>query len=156
MWFTTVLLFGSFLAFSNSSADLSGLDIGEGVVEKRGVMPHQSRAANGLRVSSTLFFVKLSGLSQLLAVYYPGQEYRFLLNSIQVGDTLKIWYRHSSDQDVPNLNTYQITKRNQIVLNQEEYRGKETLAGYIALAGAVVTVWLGIRQDRKYRKNRQN
>jgi len=75
-----------------------------------------------------------------------------LLNSIHVGDTVSVYYSHSPNQDIPNLNTYQIQKRNQIVLNQEEYRGKERIAGYIALAGAVFMVWTGVRQDRKYRK----
>src|SRR5690349_10288269 len=96
IWFTSILLFGSLMAFSNSSTNLSNLDVSRGIVEEIGTMPHKTRTANGLSLSSTIFFVRLSGLSQLLAVYYPSQDYRLLLNSIHVGDTLSIYYGHSS------------------------------------------------------------
>ncbi|MBC6606497.1 hypothetical protein H8B13_06685 [Hymenobacter sp. BT188] len=149
---SSVCLFVSFLAFKNAYLDLSKLDVVSGQVVDTGVMVSSITTSKG-RIDSQIYFVKIAGVNQILAVYYPSQNYHSLQHAIQVGDSISVYYQNTIDTQKPNLSTYQINKGARIILDQAEYRNKERNAGYMASLGALMIAGLGVWQDRKYWKH---
>jgi hypothetical protein len=146
MFFSTLLVFGLISTTMNACSNLDDLDKYEGIVTETGTMENKSS-----RMNSTVFFIRLDGLNQILASYNPGQSYFDLQSQIKIGDRVKVYYQHSFDTTRPNLSTYQIEKDGQIVLGQADFKRKEMTGAIICVLGLILFLTIGYFQDKKYR-----
>jgi protein involved in polysaccharide export with SLBB domain len=139
---------------TNAFTDLNDLDKYEGTITDKGIIQHTSSTSKGPRTSD-VFFLRLSGLDQILATYNIEQSYYDLDSKLSVGDRVKVYFKSSPNNDKPNLSTYQIEKDGQVILGQDEYKGKEMIAGIIATLGLGLIITIGYFQDKKYRPEKK-
>jgi len=134
-----LLFFGSYLTFQNGWTDLSKVDKFEGTITEKGITTYQTSTSGPYRTTFTkqAFYLKLNGLNQTLAVYNPQQTYGSLDNNLNVGDTIKVFYKHSNLVDKLNLETFQIEKNNQEILNSKDFQGRERIGFYMAFIGGL-------------------
>ena len=149
----TVLSLGTFLFYKDATIDINRLDQYSGQIIDKGITTHESSTKFGTRTSD-VFFVKLDGLDQILATYNMGQKYDRLNNSLQIGDSVKVFYRASLKNNVPNIDTYQIEKNGLVILDNSEYRTKKMIGVFITGIVTIVLIVIGINRDRKFRNPR--
>ena len=150
---TAACFFVAYLMFQNGWTDLNKVDKFEGIITEKGITTHQTSTSGHNRTTLTkqVFYIKLQGLNQKLAVYNPQQDYGSLAKSLNVGDMVKVFYNHSNLVDKLNLETFQIEKNQHEILNSQDFQGQERIAFYIAFIGGFVLLFLTFLQDRKYR-----
>ncbi len=156
LFLTTCCFFVAYLTFQNGWTDLNKVDKFEGIIIEKGITTNQTSTSGRYRTTSNnkVFYLKLEGLNQTLAVYNPKQDYVSLDNSLYVGDTVKVFYNYSNLVDKLNLETFQIEKNNQEILNSQDFQGRERIGFYITLLGGFVLLFLTFYQDRKFRLNK--
>ena len=154
VFFVTVMSFGTFLFYKDATVDMDRLDQYSGQIIDKGVTTHESSTKYGTKTSD-VFFIRLKGLDQILATYNMGQNYDRLNKDLQIGDTVKVFYRTSLKRDVINIDTYQIEKNGQIILDNSEYRSKSMKGVIIGSVGIVVMFAIGIIRDRKYWRSKR-
>ena len=142
--------FGSFLMFMTSGSDLSQIDVYNGKVIEKGITIKNNSVGGKESFKSEIFYLKISGLSQILAIYKPSQDYSFFEKNIKVGDNLKVYFQKSYDTIKPNLNLFQIEKEGIVLLKKEELQNKERIGGFIALFGGFLLIGIAIYEDKKY------
>lgn len=147
----TVLSLGTFLFYKDATIDINKLDQYSGQIIDKGITTHESSTKYGTRTSD-VFFVKIEGLDQILATYNMGQKYDRLNNSLQIGDSVKVFYKASLKNNLPNIDTYQIEKNGLVILDNSEYRSKRMIGVFITGIVTIVLIVIGINQDRKFRK----
>lgn len=155
-FFNFLLFFVAYLTFQNGWTNLNKVDKFEGIINEKGIKTYQTSKSG--RYPTTLtkqaFYFKLAGLSQTLAVYNQQQNYSSLYNSLNVGDTVKVFYNSSNLVDKLNLETFQIEKNNHVLLNNLDFQGRERIAFYMTLIGGLVLLFLTFYQERKFRLNK--
>ena len=153
---TSCCFFVAYLTFQNGWTDLNKVDKFEGIINEIGVKAYHTSTSVRYRTTLTkqAFYFKLVGLSQTLAVYNPQQNYSSLYNSLNVGDTVKVFYNSSNLVDKLNLETFQIEKNNQVLLNSLDFQGRERIVFYMTLIGGLVLLFLTFYQERKFRLNK--
>ena len=153
---TSCCFFVTYLTFQNGWTDLNKVDKFEGIINEIGIKTYQTSTSGRYRTTLTkqAFYFKLGGLSQTLAVYNPQQNYSSLYNSLNVGDTVKVFYNSSNLVDKLNLETFQIEKNNKVLLNSLDFQGRERIAFYMTLIGGLVLLFLTFYQERKFRLNK--
>ena len=144
------MIFGIFSTMTNACTDLDDLNKFEGIITDKGITQNTSSTSKGPRTSD-VFFLRLDGLDQMLATYNKEQSYYELDSRLNVGDKVKVYFKSSPYSDAPNLSTYQIEKDGQVVLGQDEFKGKEMIGGIIATFGLALVITIGYFQDKKYR-----
>ena len=144
--------FGSFLMFMTSGSDLSQIDVYNGKVIEKGITIKNNSVGGKDSFKSEIFYLKISGLNQILATYKPLQDYSFFEKNIKVGDNLKVYFQKSYDTIKPNLNLFQIEKEGIVLLKKEELQNKERIGGFIALFGGFLLIGIAIYEDKKYWK----
>jgi len=156
LFLTACCFFVAYLTFQNGWTDLDKVDKFEGIITEKGITTYQTSTSGRYRTTLTkqAFYLKLKDLNQTLAVYNPQQKYGSLDNNLYVGDTVKVFYKHSNLVDKLNLETFQIEKNNQRILNSQDFQGREQIAFYITLVGGFVLLLLTVYQDKKYRLNK--
>ena len=156
LFLTTCCFFVAYLTFQNGWTDLNKVDKFEGIIAEKGITTYQTSTSGRYRTTSTnqAFYLKLEGLNQTLAVYNPQQGYGSLDNKLNVGDTIKVFYKHSNLVNKINLETFQIEKNNQEILNSQDFQGRERIAFYITLVGGFALLFLTFYQDRKFTLNK--
>jgi hypothetical protein len=152
---TACCFFGAYMTFINGWTDLNKVDRFEGIIIEKGITTYQTSTAgrNPSTLNNQAFYMKLEGLNQILAVYSPEQKYDNLDNSLYVGDTIKVFYKHSNLVDKLNLETFQIEKNNQEILNSQVFQGRERLMFYLTIFGGFTLLFLTFYQDRKLKIN---
>jgi hypothetical protein len=133
---------------SNSTLDLTKLDLYEGKVIAKGIADNPAPNISVTKV----FFFKLEGLDQTLATYNLRQDYVVLDSTFQVGDNVKVYFRRISYPDIPNLNIYQIEKNGAIVVGEGEIKNKELKGSILSVALVVLILAIGYLRDRKIRR----
>ncbi len=153
LFLTACCFFVAYLTFQNGWTDLNKVDKFEGIITEKGITTYQTSTSGRYRTTSTnqAFYLKLEGLNQTLAVYNPQQAYSSLDNNLYVGDTIKVYYNHSNLVDKLNLETFQIEKNNQQILNSQDFQGRERIGFYITLIGGFVLLFMTFYQDRKFK-----
>lgn len=156
LFLTACCFFVAYLTFQNGWTDLNKVDKFEGIITEKGITSYQTSTSGRYRTTMTnqAFYLKLEGLNQTLAVYSPQQSYSSLDNKLYVGDTIKVFYNHSNLVDKLNLETFQIEKNSQRILNSQDFQGRERIAFYITLIGGFVLLLLTFYQDRKLKLNK--
>ena len=82
----------------------------------------------------------------------PIQKYNELQNSLKIGDIIDVKFRPTNKIDQPNIDLYELKLGNQVLVEQSAYRTKSLIGSLIALIGACITLYIGIRTDKKYWK----
>ncbi|NHM02374.1 hypothetical protein [Flavobacterium difficile] len=144
--------FGSYLAFLKGSTELQQIDSYSGKVVNKGIISQKSTVARFGSYKSNVFFIKLSGLNQILATYNLENNYDFFEKNIKIGDSIKVYYQNSFDTIKPNLDLFQIEKNGTILLKKEDFQKKKGIAAYIAFFGGFLLIGAAIYQDKKYWK----
>ncbi|WP_442590745.1 hypothetical protein ACSBL2_05905 [Pedobacter sp. AW31-3R] len=121
------------------------LDSYEGVIIDKGITFTKSK------MPAKVFFFRIDGLNQILATYNPSKSYNKLDSALNLGDNVKVYYKHALSTD-PNIETFQIEKNGVVILNESSFRSKEFIAAGMALIGGVVILALSFREDKKYWK----
>ena len=150
VWFGSLMIFGIFSTMTNACTDLDDLDKYEGTIADKGIIQNTSSTSKG-PITSDVFFLRLSGLDQTLATYNKEQSYYDLDSKLNVGDRVTVYFKSSPNNNKPNLSTYQIEKDGQVILGQDEFKGKEMIGGAIATLGLGLIITIGYFQDKKYR-----
>lgn len=150
---TTCCFFGAYLTFQNGWTDLNKVDKLEGIILEKGITTNQTSTSARYRttLNNQVFYLKLQGFDQTFGVYNPQQSYGHLDNNLYVGDTVKVFYNHSNLEEKLNLETFQIEKNNQKILDSRDFKGRERIGFYISLAGGLGLLFLTFYQDRKYK-----
>lgn len=150
-FFTTACFFGSYLAFQNATFKLNEVNSYTGKIIEKGIIEKFSSGGKVI-VKSKVFFIKLEGLNQILSSYNPKKSYGNLDKNLNIGDTVKVYFKMSKNIDRPNLETFQIEKKNVIILDIKEYQFREKMVGYFALVAGFVMIGIAIYQDKRYWK----
>ena len=136
------MIFGIFSTMTNACTDLDDLDQYEGTIADKGITKNTSSTSKG-PMTSDVFFLRLNGLEQILATYNKKQSYYDLDSRLRVGDRVTVYFKLSPYNDKPNLSTYQIEKDGQVILGQDEFKGKEMIGGVIATLGLGLIITIG-------------
>ena len=136
--FAAISFVWAFISFSDlSESQLQKAHEAEGVVERAFITERMIIDGRRYKVPQTVFCFRLSNSSQNFAIHRSGGNYSDLQNGINVGDSLKVFYRISSSEY--NMDVYQVEKKNQILLAYETYKkGAINQAGYIMIGGVVL------------------
>lgn len=154
VFFVTVTSFGTFLFYKDATVDMDRLDQYSGQIIDKGITTHKSSTKYGT-TTSRVFFIRLEGLDQILATYNMEQTYDRLNTDLQIGDSVKVFYRTSLETNVANINTYQIESNGEIILDNSDYRSRSMKGVIIGSIGIVVMLAVGIIRDRKYWKSKR-
>lgn len=152
LFFFTICIFGSYLAFKNAELKLKELNSYTGKIIEKGITDSYSNISGKGNLKSKIFYIKLDGLNQILASYNPEKSYENLDKNLKIGDTIKVYFKMSSTITKPNLATFQIEKENTIILNTNEYQFRERIVGYITILSGFIMIGITIYQDKKYWK----
>jgi hypothetical protein len=83
-----------------------------------------------------------------LGVYRSSKEYSSLKRDINIGDTVKVYYKSGGHEDV-NINLIQIERGDRIVLDKKEYEEKQTFLIWIGALASILTFLVGLWHFRK-------
>lgn len=150
-WFATVFGFGSYLMFQDATLDKEKLSFYSGQIIDQGITDHSSSTKYGTKTSK-VFYLRIKGLNQMLAVHNTGQEYSDLMNNLHVGDNVDVYYKTSIKTDEPNIDVYEIKTGDKIILSDKELRSKRKWGGIIAALGVGLVFVIGLIRDRRYQK----
>lgn len=75
--------------------------------------------------------IKVEGINQILCYYKLTDNYKELQEKISTGDIITVYYKPTKEDY--NLNLYQITKADSILLDKSSFESKERLASIWAL-----------------------
>lgn len=146
---TACCFFVAYMTFQNGWANLNEVDKFEGVITEKGITTY-----NGSILSNQAFYFKLKGFNQTLGVYNPNKDYRSLDISLNVGDTIKVFYNHSNLTDKLNLETFQIEKNNQNIFTSQNFQGRERIGFFITLISGLILLYLTFYQDKKIKHSK--
>ena len=148
-FFTLVFSYGAYLFYQEASVDLGRLDQFSGKIVEKGIMTNESVTKYGVRTSQ-VFFIRLNGLNQILAIYNPSQSYGNIDEALKIGDLVNVHFKMSQSTDKPNLSTYQIEKDGKVILDDTELRTRSWQGLVLVLVGVIATLVIGIVKDSKY------
>ncbi|RZL45638.1 MAG: hypothetical protein EOP00_17025, partial [Pedobacter sp.] len=117
-------------AVKTSKLKLSEVDIFTGKVIEKGIGSKSSSVSGKANMVLDVFYLRLQGLDQVLGVYNPKRDYKKLDQTIEIGNTLKVYFKKSYKVNEINVNTFQIEKNNEILLSKDDYQFREGFAGY--------------------------
>lgn len=146
--FTTLLILGTAAlmfvvagqGYKNSKVDLIKADAYEGIINARGIKEIPSD--NG---DSEVFYFSLKGLNQELGTYHISRDYSLLLQELNVGYKVKVYYKKSSSSGI-NLDVYQIEKGNIVILDKEQFEEQGRAVIYIGVIAGITILLIGLWQ----------
>lgn len=125
-----------------------------GTISDTGTTQHYSSTKYGQR-SSRVFFIKLLGLDEILAVYNTEQNYDFLQSQLQIGNTISVAYKSAYKKDQPNIDIYEIVKDNNVVLGQSGFRTTRLILSIAIGLVALAFLAYGFRTESKFWKRKR-
>jgi hypothetical protein len=121
------------------------LDKFTGRVSERGTTDRRSS-----KITTTVFYLTIDGLTQPLGIYRQEGNYKELVDEIQPGDIVTVYYiGKSADSDI-NIDLVQIEKNGQIIVDQKEFKKKESFLIYIGLIAGLFSVGLSVWYYNKH------
>ena len=135
----------AYKGFSSQFIDINTLGKFTGRVNERGVAERRSS-----KHSSDVFYLTLDGFPETLGIYRMEKDYSGLVDKIQPGDTVTVYYLRSKTDENINIDLVQIEKDGQIIVDQKEFKKKESALIYIGLIGGLFSVGLSFWYYNKY------
>ena len=81
-----------------------------------------------------------------------------LLEKVNVGDSVKVYYRKGSEKGNINIDLIQVEKNEKILISKDEYEKKESALIYIGLTAGIGTLFMAYKFYRfgnKYKHSRR-
>ncbi len=98
------------------------------------------RSTSGLRLKYKFVAMKIQGLHQLMAVYHSNQIYTDILDNIDIGDTVSLYFREHSDKyeyftTGQNFNSdiYELSVNNKEYLNIRSVKAGRSSSNIVAI-----------------------
>ena len=135
----------AYIGFSSQSIDIKTLDKFTGRVNERGVADRKSS-----KHTSSVFYLTIEGLPETLGIYRMEKNYSGLITTIQPGDIVTVYYMSKSTGENINIDLVQIEKDGQVIVDQNEFKKKNSFLIYIGLIGGLFSVGLSIWYYNKY------
>lgn len=143
-----IYFFLAYKGFSSQSIDIKTLDKFTGRVSERGVADRRSSK------HIKRFYLTIDGLSETLGIYRMEKNYSELIDKIQPGDIVTVYYLGKTTDENINVDLVQIEKDGQIIVDESELKMKELTLIYIGLIGGLFSVGLSIWYYDKYARQR--
>ena len=109
------------------------------------------RPGGGKHRNPPVFAFNLDNLERTIGVYRPSHDYSKLLDSLQAGDTITVYYRPLTGNLI-DIDVYQIEKNGRIIVDYKSYSNNYSVAvAAIAVFGSILLVVgiLGLRIQMK-------
>jgi hypothetical protein len=129
----------AYIGFKDQDINLSKCDQYENIITDKGVGIHYGNRGR----KSNVFFISLKGLDEDLGIYRMSKKYNDLLEKVNVGDRVKVYYRRNLDEDEKdnvNIDLIQVEKDGKILISKDEYEKKESMLIYIGLIAGIGTL----------------
>lgn len=140
-----IYFFLAYKGFTSQTIELKTLDKYTGRVIERGTTDRKST-----RRTARVFYLTIDGLNETLGIYRQEKNYSSLVDKIQPGDIITVYYLAKSSTDNINIDLVQIEKNGEIVVDQKEFKKKESFLIYIGLIAGLFSVGLSIWYYKKY------
>jgi hypothetical protein len=140
---TSILYFFlAYIGYGKQNIDLSKYAQYENVITDKGIDIHYGSKGK----ESNVFFISLKGLDEDLGVYRMSQNYKDLLEKVNVGDKIKVHYKENSNENENiNIDLIQVEKDGEILIGKAEYENKESALIYIGLIAGIGTLFMAYR-----------
>jgi hypothetical protein len=135
----------AYKGYASQTIDIKTLNKFTGTVIERGTANRKS----GRRVSR-VFFVKIDGLRETLGIYRKEGNYSGLVGQIQPGDTVTVFYLGTSTDESINIDLVQLEKDGQVIVDEQEFKEKESFLIYIGLIAGLFTVGFSVWYYNKH------
>ena len=111
----------TYIGYDNQKVNLNDYRTYENIVTEKGTgLRYDNRKKN-----SKVFYVKIKDLDKKVGVYRMFKNYDKLLNDINIGDKLKVYYKPNNyKKENINIDVIQIEKGKNVILNKDEYQTK--------------------------------
>lgn len=146
VWFAGLMLVGAALVFEEAFIDQNELEQLSGEVRARGVESFQQAVGKGFTTTEVFVFL-LYELDQPLEIHQIGENYNNLLRDIKVGDHVDVTYRKPPVSG-ENATVYELILGEEVLVKESTVRLKRLIVFLLALLGAVVVTFIGVRRDR--------
>ena len=139
------------VGINKQNIDLLKLDNLKSIVENRGTDFRLGSKGRKTKV----FFIKLEDLDKRLGIYRMSYTYDDLINKINVGDTLNVYYKQNSNKSENiNIDLIQIEKNGKIIIDKKEYEKKESSLIFIGAGGILSNILIWYYSRKKYLKSK--
>jgi hypothetical protein len=135
----------AYKGYSSQIIDLETIDRFTGRVTQRGIADRNSSKA-----TLEVFYLTLDGLTETLGIYRQENNYSGLIDEIQPGDTVTVYYLGTSGSDGINIDLVQIEKGGEVIVDQAEFKKKESFLTYIGLVAGLFSVGMAVGYYKKY------
>ena len=134
--------FLSYVGYEKQNIDLTQKANYENVITNKGIGIRYL----GKGTKSEVFFITLKDLDEKLGIYRMSENYDDLLNKVNMGDKVKVYYEPSSNKrENINIDLIQVEKEGEILINKTEYEKKESALIYIGLIAGIGTLFFSFR-----------
>lgn len=139
-------LIGGLLFITVDDKNLSKLNYANDPITNMGIT--EIKSARGSNIDA--FYLNVKSLDQKIIYSRPTQNHNDLLNNLNIGDSIKVYFEKSGSDS--NYNILQLEKNKDLLIILETYNTKMKIGGCIALLGGIIIIGLTIKQDKKYWK----
>lgn len=144
--FSILFFFLAYIGYEKRNIDLSKQDKFESIIIDKGINIHYGSKGQ----KSDIFFISLKNLDKDLGVYRMSKNYNDLLQKVNIGDKVKVYYQANSNKDENiNINLIQLEKDGKIIINKSEYEQKEGSLLYIGLIAGFFILYLSYRNYKR-------
>jgi len=134
--------FLAYIGFSKQNIDLTTKANYENFVTDKGIGTRYGSNGN----KSEVFYITLKDLDEKLGVYRMTKNYDDLLNKINIGEKVSVYYKPSKNKNENiNIDLIQVEKGNEILISKSEYEQKESTLIYIGLIAGFGTLFFSFR-----------
>lgn len=140
---TSILYFFiAYIGYGKQNLDLSECNQYENVITDKGIDIHYGSKG----VESNVFYISLKNLDEDLGIYRMSKEYDDLLEKVNIGDKVKVYYKKSFDRkENININLIQVEKDGKIIIDKYEYENKHSSLIYIGFIAGFLTLFMSYR-----------
>lgn len=138
-------LIGGFIFTTLEDKNLSNLDYANESITSKGITK-----IKGARGNVDAFYLNVKSSNQKIIYSNPIQNYNDLLNNLNIGDSIKVYFEKSGIDS--NYEILQLEKNKDILISLETYNTKMKIAGFIGLLGGILLIGLTVKNDKKYWK----
>jgi hypothetical protein len=131
--------------YSSQAIDIKTLDKFTGQVIERGTADRKST-----KHTSRVFYLTIEGLTETLGIYRQEKNYSELVDKIQPGDIVTVYYLSKSTDENINIDLVQIERGGEVIVDQKEFKKKESFLIYIGLIAGLFSVGLSIWYYNKH------
>jgi hypothetical protein len=129
----------AYKGYTSQTIDIATLDKFTGRVVERGVADRWTG-----KLTTRVFYVTIEGLTETLGIYRKEGNYSGLVKEIQPGDNITIYYLGKSTNETINIDLVQLEKNGEIIVDQKEFKKKESFLIYLGLTLGLLSVGLSV------------